>query len=218
MTFENTINAPKEKVWQILWNDATYRQWTTPFCEGSYAETDNWKEGSKVLFLSPGGSGMVSKVAVNKYAEFMSFEHLGEVKDGVEDTTSDRVLHWAGAHENYTLTETDGVTKLLVALDANDEFKAYFEKTWPLAMENIIALAEDKPVKNTAPQKYAEPKIANNSNQKIVHFLWYDGQAEEAANFYCGIFKNATINSILPGPGGKAFSVTFQLENKTFMP
>lgn len=154
LTFSANINAPKEKVWQILWDDATYRQWTTPFCEGSYAETDNWKEGTKVLFLSPGGMGMVSKVAANRYADFMSFEHLGEVKDGVEDTTSERVKAWNGAHENYTLTEADGVTKLLVELDANEEFKAYFENTWPLAVENIIALAEDKPLKNTASQKF----------------------------------------------------------------
>ena len=57
MIFTQQINAPKEKVWNILWEDASYRKWTTPFCEGSYAVNDNWKEGSKVLFLSPGGDG-----------------------------------------------------------------------------------------------------------------------------------------------------------------
>ena len=36
--FKTAIDAPKEKVWDVLWNDETYRQWTTPFSEGSYAE------------------------------------------------------------------------------------------------------------------------------------------------------------------------------------
>lgn len=89
INFSISINASKEKVWQVLWDDSTYRQWTSAFFEGSYAVTDNWKEGTKVLFLSPGGSGMVSTVAANRANEYMSFKHLGEVKEGVEDTTSD---------------------------------------------------------------------------------------------------------------------------------
>jgi len=51
------------------------------FAAGSYAKTDNWKEGSKVLFLDGKGQGMVSTVAKNKPNEYMSFKHLGEVKD-----------------------------------------------------------------------------------------------------------------------------------------
>ncbi len=143
LKFSTTINAPKEKVWKSLWEDTNYREWTTPFCEGSYAETDNWKVGSKVLFLGPGGSGgMVSKVAANRPNEYMSFEHLGEVKAGVEDTTSDAVKVWAGAHENYTLTEKNGATEILVELDMAETHKEYFEKTWPLALEKLKELSE----------------------------------------------------------------------------
>ena len=91
INFATTINAPREKVWKVLWDDASYRNWTSVFTEGSYAKTDNWKEGSKVLFLSPEGDGMVSKVASNKPNKFMSFEHLGVVKNGVEDTESESV-------------------------------------------------------------------------------------------------------------------------------
>ena len=141
--FSIRINAPKEKVWKTLWDDSTYRQWTSPFMEGSYAVTDNWKEGSKVLFLAPGGSGMVSTVAANRPNEFMSFKHLGEVKDGVEDTTSEKVKAWAGAHENYTLKETGGVTELVVEMDMTDDFKDYFTKTWPVALEKVKELSEN---------------------------------------------------------------------------
>ena len=74
LNFSISINAPKEKVWEMLWDDAGYRAWTNVFAEGSWAKTDSWKEGSKVLFLGPNGSGMVSSVAANKPNEFMSFK------------------------------------------------------------------------------------------------------------------------------------------------
>jgi uncharacterized protein YndB with AHSA1/START domain len=60
INFSISINAPKEKVWKVLWNDDSYRKWTSAFAEGSYAVTDNWKEGTKVKFLDPKGSGMIS--------------------------------------------------------------------------------------------------------------------------------------------------------------
>ncbi len=140
--FSTRIKAPKEKVWKILWDDSSYRQWTSAFCEGSCAVTDNWKEGTKVLFLSPGGSGMVSTVAANRPNEFMSFKHLGEVKDGVEDTTSEKVKEWAGARENYTLKESDGVTELVMEMDINNEFKDMFMNIWPKALEQVKILSE----------------------------------------------------------------------------
>ena len=145
LNFSVSINAPKEKVWEILWDDAGYRTWTSAFCEGSYAKTDNWKEGTKVLFLDPKGNGMVSTVAVNKPNEFMSFKHLGEVKEGVEDTTSDKVKAWAGATENYTLNEINGNTELLIEMKmdgVSDGFKDYFLKTWPVALEDVKQLSE----------------------------------------------------------------------------
>ena len=144
LKFSTTINAPKEKVWKTLWDDSSYREWTSAFMEGSYAETDNWKEGSKILFLGPGKSGMVSRVAANRENEFMSFEHLGEVHNGVEDTTSDKVKMWAGAHENYTLKENNGKTDLLIEMDMSDqgEMKDYFVRTWPVALDNLKRIAE----------------------------------------------------------------------------
>jgi len=131
MNFNVVINAAPEKVWKVLWTDDTYRKWTSAFTEGSHAETD-WKQGSKVLFLDGKGQGMVSKIAENRPNEFMSIEHLGEIKDGVEDVTSNRVKEWAGSHENYTLKKVNGKTELHVDMDMNDEFKEMFTKYGPL--------------------------------------------------------------------------------------
>ncbi len=52
---------------------------------------------------------------------------------------------------------------------------------------------------------------------KITPFLWFDGQAEEAMNFYLSIFKNSRALSVTPGPNGVAMMVSFELEGQRFM-
>jgi predicted 3-demethylubiquinone-9 3-methyltransferase (glyoxalase superfamily) len=59
--------------------------------------------------------------------------------------------------------------------------------------------------------------------QKITPFLWFNGQAEEAMNFYTSIFRNSKIGSIArcgdagPGPKGSVMTATFQLDGQEFM-
>ena len=142
LTHTTTINASREAVWHALLDDASYRDWTAEFAEGSYAVTD-WKEGSKALFLSPSGEGMVSRIAVHRPNEFLSIEHLGTVKDGVEDTESGVAQGWAGSHENYTLQDAPGGGVLLtIDLDSTDDCKAYFETTWTKALDRLKQIAE----------------------------------------------------------------------------
>ncbi len=58
--------------------------------------------------------------------------------------------------------------------------------------------------------------------QKIVPFLWFDGKAEEAMNFYTSVFKNATVKDVNrygksgPMPEGTVMSATFNLEGQEF--
>jgi predicted 3-demethylubiquinone-9 3-methyltransferase (glyoxalase superfamily) len=52
--------------------------------------------------------------------------------------------------------------------------------------------------------------------QKISTFLWFDKEAEEAANFYVSIFKNSKVLGIMPGPNGTVLGVGFQLEGQEF--
>lgn len=52
--------------------------------------------------------------------------------------------------------------------------------------------------------------------QKIVPFLWFDNNAEEAVNFYTTIFKDSKVLSKTPGPDGKILMATLQLEGQTF--
>ena len=139
--FEIEIYAPKEKIWNVLWNDETYRKWTAPFGEGSYAETD-WEEGSRVLFLTPNGNGMVSRINKNDPHNFMSIEHLGYVIEGVEDTTSEEVAQWKGALENYTLEMVNGKTQLLIETDIAEAYLDMFGEAWPKALQKVKELSE----------------------------------------------------------------------------
>ena len=142
--FSIVINAPKEKVWDTMLDDKTYRQWTEAFMPGSYYKGD-WNKGSKILFIGPGENGdmgMVSRIKENQKYKFISIEHYGIVKDGKEDTSSDEINAWAGAHENYTFNEKNGTTEVLVDLDTVEEYKEMFEGMWPKALNKLKDLAE----------------------------------------------------------------------------
>jgi len=58
--------------------------------------------------------------------------------------------------------------------------------------------------------------------QKITTFLWFDGKAEEAINFYVSVFKNSKILNVTrygeggPAPKGTVMTATFQLEGQQF--
>jgi uncharacterized protein YndB with AHSA1/START domain len=143
ISFSTTIKANKEKVWAVLWNDETYKAWTSAFTEGSCAVSD-WDEGSRILFVDGKGSGMYSIIAKKIPGEFMSFKHIGEVKDGIEQPLDEKSQNWSGSTEDYTLKETDGVTELTVELDIVESFMDYFTRTFPLALENVKKLAEAK--------------------------------------------------------------------------
>ncbi|HEX8233139.1 MAG TPA: VOC family protein [Caulobacteraceae bacterium] len=58
--------------------------------------------------------------------------------------------------------------------------------------------------------------------QKITPFLWFDHQAEEAANFYVSIFPGSRMGQVarygegMPGPAGSAMTVAFELCGQPF--
>lgn len=140
------IDAPKEKVWNVMLGENTYREWTKAFSEGGHFEGD-WSKGSKMRFIGPDPEtgkegGMVSRIAENKPYEYISIEHVGIMKDGKEDTESEEARKWVPAFENYTFSEGGGKTELLVEMDSADEYVQMFEEMWPKALQNLKKLAE----------------------------------------------------------------------------
>lgn len=65
--------------------------------------------------------------------------------------------------------------------------------------------------------------MSNRISQRITPFLWYNSQAEEAANFYVSIFKNSKMGTITrygdtgPGPKGSVMTVNFILDGQEFV-
>ena len=140
------INAPRAHVWDVMLADGTYRAWTSAFTPGSYYKGD-WSEGSKILFLGPnpdgsGEGGMVSRIRENRLHEFISIEHLGIVRDGIEDTESAEAKKWTPANENYLLTDSNGGTELSVEMDIEGEQRENFGKMWTDALSRLKEIAE----------------------------------------------------------------------------
>ena len=143
LKFRVLINAPKEKVWESMLGDKTYREWTKPFNETSYFEGD-WSEGSKMLFLGEDKDGkvlggMYSRIAKNIPFEYVSIEHLGEIHDGVEKP-------WPGTEngfENYKLEEVAGGTEVTVdMIGIPDDFCPMMNEMWPKALEVLKVISE----------------------------------------------------------------------------
>ena len=59
--------------------------------------------------------------------------------------------------------------------------------------------------------------------QKVMTYLWFDTEAEEAARFYTSIFENSKITHVQrygdagPGPAGSAMTVDFELDGQRFI-
>ena len=57
---------------------------------------------------------------------------------------------------------------------------------------------------------------------QISPFLWFDTQAEEAADFYVSLFPNSKITACArygeggPGPAGSVMTIAFELDGKPF--
>ena len=140
--FKTVIDNTPEKLWKILWDDATYRKWTKTFSESSYMESD-WKVGGRTLFLDGKGSGMVSTIDAIEPNKYLSFKHLGMIKNGVEDLDSDEVKKWSGSNENYILNPIGEKTELIVELDLDEEYKDSFNDTWQKTFEIIKSLVKE---------------------------------------------------------------------------
>lgn len=154
LQFEININAHAAKVWQVLWSNSTYGKWTLPFCEGSYAVSD-WKEGSSIQFLNPGGNGMNSIIETCRPKEYMAFKHIAEVKNFAEQPV-DPTSEWGGSMETYSLKEENGITTLTATVDAVEPFLDFFNTAFPKSM-NILKELSEQPILITVETTVAAP-------------------------------------------------------------
>jgi uncharacterized protein YndB with AHSA1/START domain len=143
LEFTKEIKAPAQKVWDTLWNEETYSQWTAPFNPngGSSIQTD-WKVGGRTVFLDNNGNGMISTIKTKNEPKEMVFEHLGEIIDGTEDTTSEKVKSWAGSLEEYHLSENNGVTTLTASVQTSEEWEKMMNDGFTKGLAIVKELSE----------------------------------------------------------------------------
>jgi uncharacterized protein YndB with AHSA1/START domain len=143
--FEISINAPVEKVYDTMIHPQGYKEWTKAFCDTSYY-SGSWEKGSKMLFIGVNKEGkqegMVSRIKENIPYQLISIEHLGILNGPEEITSGPAVDGWNGALENYNFSYENGKTTLVVNMDSNEQFKTFFEQTWPKALQKLKEMCE----------------------------------------------------------------------------
>jgi uncharacterized protein YndB with AHSA1/START domain len=141
MQFLVEINATKERVWDTLWRDETFRQWAGIVDPGTYM-VGELKVGNEVQFISSeNGYGVTSLVAKLTPGEYLLLRHAADTQEGGK---RERAQEWTGGEESYSLTEKDGVTTLTAAFDVPSEMAEMFKVSYPKALERVKELAEEK--------------------------------------------------------------------------
>ena len=141
--FTKEIKAPAQKVWDTLWNEATYSQWTSAFNpQGVSTMQSDWEVGGRTLFVDGNGNGMISTIISKDEPNAMVFKHLGMIKDGKEDTTSEEVKSWAGSLEEYHLSESNGTTTLLTSVQIEEEWEEMMNNGFTQGLEVVRKLSE----------------------------------------------------------------------------
>lgn len=160
------INAPKEKVWEVLLKDEYTRNWYSEFSPGSHADTD-WKVGSKAIFTDHSKRGMISRVIANNPAEELAVEYEGFIDNGIEDFESEGAKAMKGGIERYKLSGANGNTHLDIESDMGEPWVETMDKQWDNALQKIKKLAEE------------ETQVF-----QITPYLSFNGKCKEAMLFY----------------------------------
>lgn len=138
--FSIEINAAKERVWNTLWQDETFRDWAGIIDPGTYMVGD-LKEGNEVQFISGNGYGVTSLVEKLVAGEFLLLRHQVDTQASGKQ---ERGRQWTGGAESYALTKKGGTTTLTTAFDVPPELEEYFTINYPKALERVKVLAERK--------------------------------------------------------------------------
>ena len=139
MQFSTQIDTSKEKVWDTLWRDETFREWASIIDPETYM-VGELKEGNEIQFISShGGYGVTSLVETLVINEFLLLRHNADTQ---EEGKLEREKQWTGGSESYSLVENGSVTTVTISFDVPLELEEYFKISYPKALERIKTLAE----------------------------------------------------------------------------
>jgi uncharacterized protein YndB with AHSA1/START domain len=142
LTFSAKISAPVKKVWDTMLSQDTYQKWTAAAWPGSmYVGT--WQQGENVRFVGANGGGTLANlIAVEPYKHIKAIHNAILLEGGIEDRDSEWAKKWVGSIEEYTFSEKNGVTELLVSMTIYPEWEKMFNNDWPKALAALKDLCE----------------------------------------------------------------------------
>jgi predicted 3-demethylubiquinone-9 3-methyltransferase (glyoxalase superfamily)/uncharacterized protein YndB with AHSA1/START domain len=206
ITVEATVNAPVQKVWEcwtspkhiIRWNNAS-DDWHTPWAHIDFKVGGSfvWRMEAKDGSFGFDFGGVFNQIKPNELIEYT----IGD-----------------GRQVSITFTSNGNTTRIRETFEAETANPVEMQKGgWQAILNNFKKYVESDL------KEERSPRITIN---KITPCLWFDRQAEDAARFYVGIFKNSEILSVnhygkegfeIHGmPEGTVLSVSFKLDGQTF--
>lgn len=142
LQFRIKIDAPKEKVWNVMLGKDTYPVWIGASWPTSYYEGD-WLIDNNVKFISSDGSGTLAQVVEHRQYAISKVKHSAVLlPEGIEDKESDTAKGWIGTTECYTFSEIGDSTELVVDVDTLPSWIKMFEDGWPGALDKLKELCE----------------------------------------------------------------------------
>lgn len=136
------IKAPRTEVWNILFNNSTFRFWAEVFHEGTHA-VSNWKQGGKVIFADESGDGIIGIITQAQAPERLYIRYYGVLVDHKEDTEGEDALGIEGTTETYDLVAVGNETRLVIQAEVDEGLFDGMDAAWDLAVERIRLLAEE---------------------------------------------------------------------------
>ena len=136
LEYKTQIKASAEKIWETLWNQESYKEWSSVMNEGARYE-GNFAEGTYVDLYDANNNGMFNFVEKNIPNREMTMQHKGWIYGGKRDDQN-----WTDSRETYLLTENEDGAELKINVSAMDEFVDFFNSNYPKVLEKVKQLAE----------------------------------------------------------------------------
>ncbi|MFT4024196.1 MAG: VOC family protein, partial [Flavihumibacter sp.] len=184
LQFNTEIDAPVSLVEEAMLGKYSYPVWTAAFNAGSHYE-GGWNKGDNIKFVGADENGrkagMAAVIKERIPGRLIEIQHYGLVQGDTIITEGKAVEEWSGM-EIYRFEAHPHKTLLTVEVDVNDQYKDYFNKTWPEALGLLKQYAEKKVIRRPYP------------------CFWFnvEKKATEAAEMYCSLFAGASMKACTP--------------------
>ena len=147
LEYKVEISAPAKTVWETMLQEETYKQWVAKGWPNSTYK-GKWAKGEKIKFVGQDGAGTLAELVDVKPYQKISARHIALLlPGGKEDRTSEEAKGWIGTIEEYTFTERNDKTTVLVHMSTTPEWRKVFDDGWPKALTELKKITE---------QQYAE--------------------------------------------------------------